>query len=334
MVTTGKKRVGWNRWLIVLIVVAGALGALAYLALSALGFGKYTACASILIARSEREFMADYRNGSTREREYHVYRARQEQNLLSRLVITKALRDRPEFVKYFKGVDDPVAWLRHRLSVSFPGNAELMQVSLTLADKEKAKALVNAVVDAYISEVVDRESEQKRHRFSEVDGAVVETDQDIRNKRQELIGLGKELGSLDPDILKERQKHASEKINALSQQLGPLQTKRRVFKRDLVVQKALLADAKADSRVAIVKEIERLETSIAVTIQQEWDLKQQVQRAHEEAYKIGRSIVDLEMLRAEFQDLEAVRSKRTAIREELRIELHAAPRVRVYERAE
>ncbi len=47
--------------------------------------------------------------------------------------------------------------------MSFPGDAEIMEVSLTADDPAEAATLVQAVVDAYLREVVNTDADRKRH---------------------------------------------------------------------------------------------------------------------------------------------------------------------------
>ena len=63
------------------------------------------------------------------------------------------------------------AWLLGLLSVSFPGKAETMQVSISREDAHEAAVLVNSVVDSYLTDVVKAEEDQKRQRLSKLESA-------------------------------------------------------------------------------------------------------------------------------------------------------------------
>ena len=272
---------------------------------------------------------------------FEIYKRTQAELVRSRFVLVHAVRSlrkqqsdkNAHIPAEISEGRDPVAWLRERLSVNFPGNAEIMQVSVACTDPKEAQTLVNAVADAYKTAVVDAEADLQRARYAELDRACVEKEQDIRNRRQELRNLTTEVGSVDSDTLRERQKLAFDEVRMLWRQLGPLQTDLRVFKRDLAVQKALLPDAKGD-RVAILKDIKRLETAIGVMTEQQAELEDKVKYAREEAVRFGRSTVDSEMLRAEIRDQKAVLSVLTSQRETMKIKLRAAPRIQLLERAE
>jgi hypothetical protein len=155
--------------------------------------GKYTATALIhLHATAPTVLERDRQEYS--ERVYQLFKKTQRIKLASRLVLTRALRDKPELTKLATGAlqvrgGDPVRWLQKIVKVEFPDDGELMSVSITLGDPRAATALVNAIVDSYKTEVVDAEADQKRARFSELDRAAIDLEQDLRNKKQELRNL-------------------------------------------------------------------------------------------------------------------------------------------------
>ena len=92
--------------------------------------------------------------------------------------------------------------------MTFPGHAELMEVSLTADNPDEAATLVRGVVEAYLNEVVNVELDQKRLRLSQVHRAVTEKEQDIRTSREALKKLAAELGTSTTENLTLKQKLA------------------------------------------------------------------------------------------------------------------------------
>ncbi len=128
---------------------------------------------------------------------------------MAKTVLMSALR-KPEvkdipIVRYKTQYSDPVDWLSGKLSVSFPGRAELMMVSLSLDDPKQAQALVKAVVDSYMTDVVLAENERKHQRFDELDGICGDKEQEIRTKREELKGLVNQVGGAGRHRIAQRQ---------------------------------------------------------------------------------------------------------------------------------
>ena len=62
-----------------------------------------------------------------------------------------------------------VDWVSKRLGVNFPMKAEVMSVTLTHLDKVEATTILKAIVESYMSDVVNLEQDQKRNRLSELE---------------------------------------------------------------------------------------------------------------------------------------------------------------------
>ena len=176
---------------------------------------------------------------------FDIYKNTQRESLLRRTVLLSALR-KPEvkdipIVQEKTLYGDPVEWLAGKLSVSFPGDAEIMTVSLTLEDPKEAQALVKAVVDSYMNEVVLAETEQKRRRLDELEKICGDKEQQIRGKREELKGLvGSSIGSEDPDSLSTRQRLVLEELAIYRNEKAKIDFEIAKLKGELAAQRALL----------------------------------------------------------------------------------------------
>ena len=195
----------------------------------------------------------------------------------SRFVMLAVLR-KPEVAKLLdvqavQHVADAVRWLQSLVKVEFPGDAEIMTVSVTTGDPHESTTLARAVVDAYFREVVEAERDQKRQRLNELDRAYVEKETEIRGKMEDLQKLAETLGLSAGQTLTLKQKLALEELYEQRKELRQLQAELRTMKRDLAVQKALLLDANEKDRAAIGKQIKRLETFITVAGEQEVELR-------------------------------------------------------------
>ncbi len=128
------------------------------------------------------------------QNEFDIFKDNQQGLIKSRFVIMAALRD-PR-LKNCKRVSDQdakhnaIAWLTGEIQVQFPyKNAGLMAISATESGEhapEDAAAIVNAVVDAYWTEVVDKDQQARRDRLSELQKISAEKENEVRSKREDL----------------------------------------------------------------------------------------------------------------------------------------------------
>jgi polysaccharide biosynthesis transport protein len=209
-----------------------------------------------------------------------------------------------------------------------------MEVDATSNDPQEAADLSRAVVDAYLNEVVYAERDMKRQRLNELDKAYSEKDTEVRTKREQLKKLADQLGVSEKETLAFKQKLALEQLSFYRQQLVQAQFEVRRATKELAMQKAFLLDAKGQEVQEIHKDIRRLEISIAVMTDQEQNLRQEVQRQQSEAEKFGSSSVDVEMMRADIKNLDALLAGIATERDKLRIEVHAPARITLLQRAD
>jgi len=205
-----------RHWLMALgigLLCAAIAGPAVYIAIGQ----QYTA-SSILHVSMQTDSVISSRDVPLVDRDrFEIYKSTQQESLLRRVVLQSALRksevkDIP-IVQEKTLYGDPVDWLTGKLSVSFPGKAEIMLVSLSLEDPKEAQALVKAVVESYMTEVVFAETDRKQRRFDYVEKICGEKEQQIRNKREELKGLVATAGgSESPESLSTRQRLLFEEL--------------------------------------------------------------------------------------------------------------------------
>lgn len=208
-------------------------------------FLKPTFTAVSLIQVSMREHRVAFEtdpNAIRTETEFDIYKNTQRELLRSRFVLNAALR-RPDAIRTSIAQDetiDPVEYLQEYLSVYFPGDAEIMQVSLRDYDKNEVNTLVSAVVQAYMDEIVDRERDARRRRLSELDFVCNEKENELRSKRVDIKRMATQLGTGDTEALTLKQQIALETFSQFRQELtrvnfqlmqaeGALKTQRQVM---------------------------------------------------------------------------------------------------------
>ena len=132
----------------------------------------YTATAYLLVERHQPHILP-----RTAEKddpaEFEGYRAMQMQLFKSPYVLMAALRDpnvqEAAGIKREEARHHAVAWLEKAIRVKCPDKRTgVLTVSLTSRDPNEAAVLVNAVVAAYLNEVVNADRQTRRDRLSDL----------------------------------------------------------------------------------------------------------------------------------------------------------------------
>ncbi len=102
--------------------------------------------------------------------EFNIFRGNQQNLLKEHFVLQAALRDSPKLknlpsIQREDAKHNAINWLASVIQVDLPKNAGIMNVSVSLPDAKEATVIVNAVVDAYMDQVVNGERAKRRERF-------------------------------------------------------------------------------------------------------------------------------------------------------------------------
>ncbi len=226
-----------RRWPLA-ISVGLACGCAAMIAAWFVATDRYTAVALLKISANEQQLVFQTVERASNS-SFEIYKGTQQQMLTSDLVLTAALRN-PETAKLaaLQTEDDPVRWLARNLRVEFPNNAEILRVSLTTSKPEEAEALVNAVVDAYMAEVVDAERHRQERRLKDLDRLYDEKELEMRNGRTELKQLAEQLGTGDTGALALKQQIILQQYAESRNELSRLRTELQRARDDLQIKQA------------------------------------------------------------------------------------------------
>ena len=94
-----------------------------------------------------------------------------------------------------------LAWLQNAADVTFPDEAEIMQVSVTCDDQRTAETLADTIVEVYLQDIVYAEHQEKLNRINTLQKAETETEANLRKKRSGLRQLVDTLGTGDSEAL-------------------------------------------------------------------------------------------------------------------------------------
>lgn len=193
-----------RRWLVVLTV--GALCAMAVApAVWFLYAPEYTAEYYLKVSATEQRVLFNTVNTDT---QFDVYKRTQQQSMKMPMVLMAALRD-PAInrLSIVREQTDDVWWLQKELNVDFPGDAELMRVSLKGKHRDEVALVVKAVVDAYETEIVNEEKADKEARRLVLETKLGERERDLKTKQEELRTLARVVGSADSETLALKQQN-------------------------------------------------------------------------------------------------------------------------------
>ena len=203
---------------------------------------KYTASAllHISVKTPHLVFPSTEREGLA---EFETYKATQEQLVKSQHVLNAAIRNlKIRELPTLQREEErrrAIPWLTSQLRVSFPGrNSEVMMLGLTTPDPKEAAALVNAVVGAYMREVVNVERNQRVIRRSELDKVWAEKENELRKKKNDLKQIADQLGLADPDGDAVGRRLALEQALASEKELAGLRSDLRRTRGELEVQRS------------------------------------------------------------------------------------------------
>ena len=141
--------------------------------------------------------------------EFEIFRDTQQNLIKYRFVITAALRNpklknRPCIIRE-DAKHNAIQWLTDEIHVEFPGkNAGIMKVSATEPNADDAAAIVNAVVDAYMNEVVDADKQGRRDRLSQLQQITAEKENEVRTMRERLKRELENVGAGDDQTMAAR----------------------------------------------------------------------------------------------------------------------------------
>jgi len=180
--------------------------------------------------------------------EYEGYRKTQVQLIKSPLVLMAALRrSGVNALQTLKGEEDKVGWLMRNVQVSAPMESEVLQIRMRGEDPREITAIVNAVTNAYLNDVVNKEKAERLARRDMLEKKYKENMADIRSRLDTYHNLARTLGTTDSaEVATQRA--------LLLDHLSTLRAQQTQLQRDIAMLDAELAVMDAKSRGEITLE--------------------------------------------------------------------------------
>lgn len=315
-----------RRWFLALALGMGG-GVLAAVAASFLVKTPYVAFAELSINSVQEKILFNTAEEQTR---FTTYKQTQMRHVTSPFVLNAALR-KPEIAKLSMVSEQeyPVHWLEENVDVSSPAT-EFLRISLSGERPRELAALVNAVADAYLEEVVNAEENRRAGRLRQLERINSDEEEKLQTKLIAKQRLAESLHTADSQTLSVRQQLAAEFQAQLRQQFTQVRF-------DLM--KATIELAALESGTGSVESLEFPDPIIDARLQQQPEfqrVQQQIARKKEmmERYKkvVGEDHRELVAAATELADAETQlddlrESLRPVVLAQLRSELAAEQQV-------
>jgi capsular exopolysaccharide synthesis family protein len=151
--------------------------------------------------------------------DFFTYQKTQKAMIRSRFVLNAALR-RPGIAELETVRDKtyPVQWLEDTLVVDSHNSPEILKIALHGDRPKELAAIVNAVKDAYLEEVVLSDRKKRISRLNDLERIFEQTEEKVRQKEQRVENLAKQLGTGDAKALSFKQQMALEHFSLLKRE--------------------------------------------------------------------------------------------------------------------
>lgn len=196
---------------------------------------KYTAYATLKVSSNITPFI--FKEPSDSRAEYNIFQKTQLGLIKSRFVLTAALRQ-PGIAQLsmIAKQPDPIAWLEEEIKPEYMEGSEILKIPLSGEQPTEIAAIVNAIKDAYIQEVVDVEKKERVKHLNDLEQIKTRSQRDLEGKRRTLETMKEALGVSSSSELTIQQKIMLDKFVEMQREHARLQTELKKAKMRLTAQ--------------------------------------------------------------------------------------------------
>src|SRR5262249_4095507 len=116
----------------------------------------------------------------------------------SRFVLQAAVRDlAPLNLPLVRAQADPAAWLEKEIQADYNVAPEIMRITFKGADSEQLLVILNAVREAYLREVLNKDHTDRVSRLRQLTELAGKHESTLKAQRQRLITRAEALGARD-----------------------------------------------------------------------------------------------------------------------------------------
>jgi capsular exopolysaccharide synthesis family protein len=194
-----------RRWYVAValgVLLSGAVSAAVWYLLEP----KYTAVAQVHIDPVPPWLM--YRNIDTPadRGEFLSFERWQATQMKNRFVLNAARKhEEVASLEVMNKQPDQIAFLDDEIKIDYKEGDELLGVTMLSANPEEAKAIVNAVREEYLEQIVKKEREYRSKRKAELDVIVNDAKQHLNGQLKNMHNMAESLGTSDSGALGQKQ---------------------------------------------------------------------------------------------------------------------------------
>ncbi len=176
---------------------------------------RYEAYATVKVS-NERPSVFDQQH-ITRPDDFKIFKATQQQLVTSNLVMNAVLRDRSinQLSTFRELSEDPVIWLQDQLMVEYPGDTEIMRISIRTEKLDDSVKIVDKVVEVYLKEIVDNERRKRMESEDQLRRQADKLSADFALKSKHLADLEKQYSTSGSEEAQMRKQLAIEELRQL-----------------------------------------------------------------------------------------------------------------------
>jgi polysaccharide biosynthesis transport protein len=225
-----------RRW-ITAAAVGGTLALLAGLTAWFLLSPKYIAFGRIRVAYEKPRF-GDTPGGYAGD--FMTYLKTQAEHLMSRPVVSAALKKDELKRLNLEAMSgkDPAQYIEEELKVEFKDNQELVTVLMKSADPQVSLAVVKAIIDSYMEEIVDAQRRERIDRVAVMNKALDGASAALKQKQDALKKIVEKSTDMDPSLMALRIDELRASIREANSRRGDLRLRLKQAEADLATHKA------------------------------------------------------------------------------------------------
>jgi capsular exopolysaccharide synthesis family protein len=169
--------------------------------------------------------------------DFATYQRTQTALVKSRLVLNAAFRNpKVATLAILNDKADPIQWVEKEIKADYTIAPEILSISMTGDHPDELSILVEAIRDAYLQEIVNREQTELNTRLERLNEYYTARANRVDTKRKAVRGLAEGLGSRDPVTLARLQQYLLDRLGTAQKELAQFRSELRRLQAEVLVE--------------------------------------------------------------------------------------------------